>query len=194
VAYADPPYLGQSRKRYGGAEVNHRLLIAHLCDEFPDGWALSCSSPSLRVLLPLCPDDCRVGAWVKPFHIFKQGVRPAYAWEPLLFRGGRNAQPVPPPRGGVATTPRDWYAGNITLRRGLPGAKPDGFCFWVFDLLNLQAGDELVDLFPGTGAVGAAWHRYAERLPLTVGDSWVTAAVDPPVPDTGTPSTRGKAS
>lgn len=39
VAYADPPYVGQSRKHYGGAEVNHRLLIAHLCDEFPDGWS-----------------------------------------------------------------------------------------------------------------------------------------------------------
>lgn len=170
VAYADPPYVGQAKKHYGefAAEVNHTMLIQHLCDEFPDGWALSCSSPSLRDLLPLCPLDVRIGAWVKPFHVFKRGVRPAYAWEPVLFRGGRNKNPGIPPKGGTATTPRDWVTANITLRRGLPGAKPDGFCFWLFDLLNLQGGDELVDVFPGSGAVGEAWKRYHERLPLEV--------------------------
>lgn len=168
IAYADPPYVGQSRKHYCGAEVNHRLLIAHLCDEYPDGWALSCSSPSLRQLLPMCPENVRVGAWVKPFHVFKRGVRPAYAWEPLIYRGGRQIAVIPP-KGGTAVTPKDWVSDNITLRRGMPGAKPDRFCFWVFDLMGLIAGeDELVDVFPGSGAVGEAWKRYAERLPLEV--------------------------
>ena len=162
-AYADPPYVGQSKKRYGGAEVNHRLLIAHLCDEFPDGWALSCSSPSLRALLPLCPPDVRIGAWVKPFHVFKKGVRPAYGWEPVLYRGGRQLA-ICPPKGGTAVTPRDWYAGNITLQRGVPGAKPDGFCYWIFDLLGAVPSDDVVDLFPGSGAVGQAWRRFAERM------------------------------
>jgi hypothetical protein len=41
-AYADPPYPRQARKHYGAEaladgrralEVNHRLLIAHLCDD-----------------------------------------------------------------------------------------------------------------------------------------------------------------
>lgn len=164
IAYADPPYVGQSRKHYGGAEVNHRLLIAHLCDEFPDGWALSCSSPSLRQLLPLCPDDIRLGAWVKPFHVFKRGVRPAYAWEPVIFRGGRNDKPEIPVKGGTATTPRDWVSANITLRRGLPGAKPVAFCYWIFDMLNLRGDDEFVDIFPGSGAVSEAWARYQERF------------------------------
>lgn len=163
-AYADPPYVGQSRKHYGGAEVNHRLLVAHLAADFPDGWALSCSTPSLRNLLPLCPDDVRIGAWVKPFHVFKQGVRPAYAWEPVLFRGGRNQHPTIPPKGGTATTPRDWVSANITLRRGCPGAKPAAFCYWVFDLLNAQNGDEFEDIFPGSGAVSEAWARYRERF------------------------------
>ena len=163
VAYADPPYVGQSKKHYGGAEVNHRLLIAHLGDEFPDGWALSCSSPSLRQLLPLCPEDVRIGAWVKPFHVFKRGVRPAYAWEPVLFRGGRNDDPTIPQKGGEATTPRDWVSANITLRRGLPGAKPLEFCFWLFYLLNLQRGDELVDIFPGSGAVAEAWEIWQRQ-------------------------------
>lgn len=164
VAYADPPYVGQSRRHYGGAEVNHRLLIAHLCDDFPDGWALSCSTPSLRQLLPMCPEDVRIGAWVKPFHILKRGVRPAFAWEPMLFRGGRNDDPAIPLKGGRRTTPPDWVSANVTLNRGVHGAKPKKFCYWVFDVLNLLRGDELVDLFPGSGAVIEAWARYQERF------------------------------
>ena len=123
-AYADPPYVGQSRKHYGGAEVNHRLLVAHLVTEFPDGWALSCSTPSLRELLPLCPDDMRIGAWVKPFHVFKRGVRPAYAWEPVLYRGGRNRNPEIPAKGGTATTPRDWVSAESRFSGDVQGRSP----------------------------------------------------------------------
>ena len=159
-AYADPPYVGQSRKHYGGSEVNHRLLITHLVDEFPDGWALSCSTPSLRELLPLCPRDVRIGAWVKPFAIFKPNVNPGYAWEPVIFCGGRKHQRDEP-------TVRDWVSVNITLRRGLSGVKPDGFSRWVFDLLNVIEGDELIDVFPGSGAVSNAFRRLSERLPYT---------------------------
>lgn len=165
VAYADPPYLGQGRhyiKNHPQAAVwndpeTHRKLIERLADEYPDGWALSCSTPSLRVLLPMCPTDIRVGAWVKPFHIFKKGVRPAYAWEPVLYRGGRNVGHPPPLKGGKATTPRDWVSANITLRKGLTGAKPEAFCLWLFDLMNLRADDTFVDVFPGSGAVTSAW-------------------------------------
>lgn len=166
VAYADPPYLGQGRKLYGKHHneahlwddpETHRALIVRMSDEYPDGWALSCSSPSLRTLLPMCPADVRIGAWVKPFHIFKKGVRPAYAWEPVIYRGGRNANHPPPPKGGKATTPRDWVAANIMLRTGLTGAKPPAFCSWLFDLLGLRPDDKFVDLFPGTGGVSAAW-------------------------------------
>lgn len=87
-AYADPPYVGQARRHYGCTEINHAMLISHLVSDFPDGWALSCSSTSLRELLPLCPEDARVAAWVKPFASFKPGVNPAYAWEPVIFLGG----------------------------------------------------------------------------------------------------------
>jgi len=180
VAYADPPYVGQSAKHYGRHEVNHPLLVAHLCDEFPDGWALSCSSSSLKVLLPLCPEDVRIGAWVKPFHVFKPYVWPAYAWEPVLFRGGRTRSAADyPDKGGIGTTPRDWVSVNIPLAGAgahqpgarVAGQKPLGFCFWIFDLLNLRPGDDLVDIFPGSGAVGIAWARYGERLPLGMTDS-----------------------
>jgi hypothetical protein len=161
-AYADPPYLGQGRHYPDHPDANewndperHRVLIDKLAD-WSDGWALSCSSPSLRILLPMCPDDVRIAAWVKPFHVFKKGVRPAYAWEPVIFRGGRNAKHPPPLKGGKATTPRDWVAANIMLRKGLTGTKPRPFCDWVLDLLNVQPGDVIDDLFPGLGLLGQA--------------------------------------
>jgi hypothetical protein len=161
VCYADPPYIGQAKKHYSAdpqcAEVDHGLLITTLCMDFPDGWALSLSSPSLHAILPLCPPDVRVMAWVKPFCAFKPNVNPAYAWEPVIVRGGRK-------RTREQHTVRDWVATPITLKRGLTGVKPDPFCFWLFEVLGLQPGDEFVDMFPGSGAVTRAWERWGRSL------------------------------
>lgn len=148
-AFADPPYIGKAKKHYGMPEVDHPALIARLVAEYPDGWALSCMSTSLGVLLPIAPPDTRVAAWVKPFAAFKVGVNPAYAWEPVLFCGGRR-------RGRDATTVRDWVAANMTIQKGLVGAKPAAFCSWVLDLLGWQPGDDLDDLFPGTHSMARA--------------------------------------
>jgi hypothetical protein len=156
-AYTDPPYVGQAKKHYKHdpkcAEVDHAVLVHDLIHGDYDGWALSCSSPSLRVLLPLCPAGVRVMAWVKPFAIFKPGVNPAYAWEPLLVHGGR-------PRVRDDETVRDWIAVNITLKRGLAGAKPFAFAWWLFEVFNMAPDDEFIDLYPGTGAVTEAWHKW----------------------------------
>lgn len=153
-AYADPPYLGQSRKHYGDHPEHavydtvegHRALVDQLVSEFPDGWALSLSTPSLRTILPMCPEDCRVLAWVKPFCAFKANVTVAYAWEPVIVRGGRK-------RSRDLPTVRDWVAESITLRRGFTGAKPAAVIFWLMEVLGAQPDDEVVDLFPGSGAV-----------------------------------------
>jgi hypothetical protein len=98
----------------------------------------------------MCPDDARVAAWVKPFAIFKPNVNPAYAWEPVIFRGGRRGD-------RSRATVRDWVSANITLKKGLTGAKPEAFSLWVLDLLGWENGDEMHDLFPGTGLVQKAW-------------------------------------
>jgi hypothetical protein len=163
IAYADPPYLGCASlyKEHPNADVwddpeMHRLLILQMNDNYPDGWAMSLSSPSLKTILPMCPDDCRVSAWVKPFAIFKPNVGVAYAWEPVIWRGGRR-------RTREQDTMRDWVSANITLKRGLTGAKPRDFCRWLFGLLNLETGDEFIDLFPGTGAVMMAWQDWANK-------------------------------
>jgi len=161
VAYADPPYLGccglYGHRHDDGCwndVATHRALIDRLTREFPGGWALSASTPSLRTLLPLCPDDARVASWSKSFCAFKRGVRPAFAWEAVIFRGGRNKNHPPPVKGGKQTTPKDFIVHPITLRKGLTGAKPEAVCAWILDLLNVQAGDKVVDLFPGTGIMG----------------------------------------
>lgn len=172
VAYVDSPYLGccklydhnhpEGTRPFDGCcwddPATHEALIGWVDDQF-DGWALSLTSNSLRTILPMCPGDCRVGAWVKPFHAYKRNVRPAYAWEPVIYRGGRQTAVIPD-KGGMATTPKDFVAANITLRKGFTGAKPDEFSFWIFDLMGLQPGDEFVDVFGGSGAVGAAHHRW----------------------------------
>jgi hypothetical protein len=157
-AYADPPYIGQAKRHYQCAEVDHRELIGRLCSDFAEGWALSASSPSLAEILPLLPNGYRIGAWCKSFCAFKRGVRAAYAWEPVIFYGGRNPmnghRAEIPPRNGKQVTPKDFIVEPITLKKGLIGAKPERVCSWILDLLNFQPGDELVDLFPGTGIMG----------------------------------------
>jgi hypothetical protein len=160
VAFADPVYLGCSRHydhpraKVFDTVAGHQRLIARLCDEFPDGWALSLHSPSLRTILPLCPPDVRVAAWVKPFCVWKKGINPVYSWEPVVWRGGR--------RRDLDSSPavRDWVSCNIATRTGLVGAKPFGFCCWLFELLGLEPDDELVDLFPGSRAVTRAWRQW----------------------------------
>lgn len=181
-AYADPPYLGccglyDHEHNEGGdrpfdghcwdSKVTHAGLIDWLCSNYPDGWALSASAPSLGELLPFMSEGYRIGVWAKTFSAFKKGVRPAYAWEPVIWHGGRNppfGHPhAPPPKDGEQTTPKDFHETHhtpqgvlapITLKKGLTGAKPEAFCEWVLDLLNVQPGDVVDDIFPGTGVMG----------------------------------------
>ena len=159
-AYADPPYPGHTKRGLYKAdprcaEVDHAELIARLVEQYPDGWALSTSSPALRDVLPLAPRDTRVMAWVKPFASFKPGVNPGYCWEPVLVRGGRKM-------GRDLPTVRDYVAANILLKKGCAGAKPEQFCRWLFNVLGAQPGDELDDLFPGSGMVTATWRALWE--------------------------------
>lgn len=166
-AYADPPYLGCGKRLYGemhpraldwddmGKHVN---LIDRLYADFPDGWAYSCNSRDLKWVLEhiRAPIPYRLCAWCKTF----AQIRPTavqWAWEPLVVVGGR-----PEPKGRTT----DWMACSIELGSPIPGKKPLPFCRWLFELLGLTAGDELVDLFPGTGAVGAAWEAYRAQVSL----------------------------
>jgi len=168
-AYADPPYLGCGKlyaKHHPEALIwddpeSHRQLVARLVDEFPDGWAMSLSSPTLQTILPMCPTDVRVAAWVKPFAAFKRNVRNAYTWEPVIVRGGRTSS-----KDGAPVT-RDHLAESIQLMAGLTGAKPQRFNRWVLDMLGfIDDVDELVDLFPGTAGMAATLASPPLRLAM----------------------------
>lgn len=154
LAYADPPYLGCCGK-YGHRHEEpwgcwddvgtHSALVNHLA-EF-DGWAMSASASTLPDLVHAIMWQYRIAAWVKPFAAFKANVRIAYTWEPVLFVPGRDSSKDGAPVG------RDHLSEPITLQKGLTGAKPEPFCRWVLGLLGYVEGDELVDLFPGTGVM-----------------------------------------
>lgn len=156
-AYADPPYPGKAFYYPEKCEVDYVSLVATLVREFPDGWALSLGARDLRDVLPSCPPGARVGAWVKQ----PRNCRCSSAvssWEPVIFVGGRRRQ---------ATV--GWGVLDACVARGrfrgFPGAmvgmKPPAFSVWVFELLGASRGDVLVDLFPGSGAVGLAWDLFS---------------------------------
>ena len=178
-AYADPPYPGQSFRVYGkrsdyGGEVDHAELIARLECEYPDGWALSTSTSALPEVLSLCPYErgtdrknpgrvepersVRVMAWIKP----RSEPRPVavqYTWEPVILR--RRA-----PRIDGSPYVRDHLIA-ASGPAGFPGAKPPAFCRWLFHALGARPGDELDDLFPGSGAIDAEWEAFSRQLELT---------------------------
>lgn len=166
LGYADPPYPGQSKKHYGDhpdydGEVDHVELLRRLDADF-DGWLLHTSSVALEQVLHICAEyglgPYRVMAWVKPFAAFRANVPVAYAWEPVLVKPAR-----PPAVHGAIRPLRDFLAEPITMQRGLSGAKPERVCWWGFECLGALPGDALHDLYPGSGAVSAAWETWCDR-------------------------------
>jgi hypothetical protein len=156
LAYADPPYPGLSRKYYGDhpdyrGEVDHPALVKRLSSTY-DGWALSTSAKALRDVLPLCPPEARVCAWVKP-----GGAPPATyglhnVWEPVIVFQARRLQPGK--RDALYMHPARLGGSDLI------GRKPIQFCAWLFEALGAAAGDTFDDLFPGSGIVGAAWREF----------------------------------
>lgn len=177
-AYADPPYPGlagyyKGHRDYAG-EVDHRALLLELVAGGFDGWALSTSSRSLPFVLGLCSElsiaDVRVAAWVRGPRGRDRARRPLQAWEPVVYVGGRELGPI---RLDVLIRPA---RARTTDPDRVIGAKPAAFARWIFELLGAEAGDELVDLFPGSGGIIRAWHHYTSTPPAP--DVSLIAAAD----------------
>jgi hypothetical protein len=163
LAYADPPYPRNAARYYGehpdyDGEVDHAALIRRLSTY--DGWALSTSAAALPSVLALCPAGVRVAAWVRGERPARSG-RPLNAWEPVIYHGGRHLNPW---RDAGATRHVDVLVYTARPRLTDPdrviGAKPATFARWPFDLLGARPGDELHDLYPGSGGITRAWHAY----------------------------------
>jgi hypothetical protein len=146
-AYADPPYPGQSADLYGdhpdyAGEVDHAALVGRLCQDYPDGWALSTSARALRMVLDLCPPDVWVAAWHKTnASPVRTSGRHIWAWEPVIIHGGRSE----------AARVRDSLASAAGYK--FPGQKPPIFARWIAELLGATCDDTIDDLFAGSGAV-----------------------------------------
>lgn len=160
IGYADPPYIAcahlyKDHPDFGG-EVDMAELVERLQSTY-DGWVLHASATphSIAVLAPLvAKTGARWMSWVKGFAAFKRNVSVAYAWEPVIVKPAR--KPVVSKR----LVMRDWVQESITLRRGLTGAKPEKVCHWAFEMVGAHPDDELVDLYPGSGAVTKAWQTW----------------------------------
>lgn len=164
LAYADPPYPGNAHMYrdhpdYGG-EVDHAALLEELAGF--DGWALSTSATALPSILTYCVAlelDVRVASWVRGERPRTRSGWPLSAWEPVVYAGGRR---IPSRDRGIdvlthAARPRKTDPGHVI------GAKPAAFAWWLFELLDAQVGDELVDLFPGSGGISRAWRMLETR-------------------------------
>jgi hypothetical protein len=160
IGYADPPYIGcahlyKDHHDFAG-EVDHAELIERLQSEY-NGWVLHAAATprSLAALAPLVEaTGARWMSWVKGFAAFKKNVSVAYAWEPVIVKAAR--KPVVSKR----LVNRDWIQESITLRKGLTGAKPEKVCHWAFEMVGARPEDDLIDLYPGTGAVTKAWKTW----------------------------------
>lgn len=130
----------------------HRELLLHLVENF-DGWAIATTPDGLGAYHPL-PINAQIMAWHRPTAM-PGGGRLIERWEPVIVyipeerrtRAGARVSNVltavaPSARGG---------------RRSFVGAKPAEWTRWVLDALGYDsATDDLVDLFPGSGAVSEA--------------------------------------
>lgn len=163
LAYADPPYPGQSKRWYSNhpdyaGEVDHRELIDGLAAY--DGWALSTSAAALQDVLALCPTSVRVAVWYRSNseHPGNRGTW-WWSWEPVIIRAAR--EPQIPTRDFLSHHKEQGFLGST-----IPGQKPRAVCEWIFALMGALPQDELYDPFPGSGAVTRHWDNWKSQMTL----------------------------
>lgn len=164
IAYADPPYPGQSKKHYGdhpdyAGEVDHVALVERL--RTFDGWALSTANRSLADILAIT-GPARVLAWNKPIAPPMSG-HGVFGWEPVIVSWAR--PPASDLRDTLTCSPEQ-YTFRPKPEGYVTGAKPPAFCRWVFQWLGARPGDDFTDVFPGSRAVTDAWATFDTQLEL----------------------------
>lgn len=168
LAIADPPYLGRSERWYGTGRGSgrglhkadthpeagiwddpaaHRDLVARLDRDF-DGWAIAAASDTLPMYLAAAP-SATVAIWHKR-NGMPSGSRIINRWEPVILRvpDSRLSRSAGLMVGDVLDAPH--------RRSGFVGSKPPEWTAWILAMLGHHPDDEVLDLFPGSGAVLAA--------------------------------------
>ena len=172
---SDPPYLGRAVRWYGeggcgyGKGVNQadnhpeaylwdkpetHIQLVHDLQSNYDGWAIAMSVHSLSTYLSAVETDSRNGIRVCVWHktaAVTSGNRVTNNWEPVLVKMPASRKGW---KSGAART-SDVMSCN-PLRSGFVGSKPAEWTHWVLDLMGYQEGDEVVDMFNGSGAVANA--------------------------------------
>lgn len=177
LAIADPPYLGRADRWYGQGRGHgggagradehpaaaawdepdrHRLLVSEL-DRTYDGWAVALAADSLHVYLGAAP-GAGVAIWLRP-NAIPSGSPVRNVWEPVIYRRPASRPPH-------ATD--DVLSAGVPSSAGFVGAKPEAWTHWVLDLLGYLPGDQVTDLFPGSGAVSQALTTYQCAKPSSL--------------------------
>lgn len=165
LAFADPPYPGKARRYYGGhpdfaGEVDHDELLSRLA--MYDGWALATSSDAVAAIAARCVAQglgARIAVWVRhpaphPF------ARVITAWEAVLYVPARRVVAGDTRRLTDVLTAAPGARPRPTWPSAVIGMKPPAYLEWVFGLLGALPGDDLDDLYPGSGIVSRAWRQY----------------------------------
>lgn len=126
----------------------HRALLVQLLDEF-DGFAIATSPDGIAAYAPL-PVGIHIMAWHKT-NAQPGGHRLHSMWEPVLLFPPVGRRSNRGDAGGMS----DVLTCGIA-RTGFVGSKPIAWTRWVLDAMTYDPQtDEVVDMFPGSGAVSA---------------------------------------
>lgn len=128
--------------------ARHRALLEELAASY-DGWAIATTPDGVQHYGPL-PIPCRIMAWVRPTAP-PGNHRLASKWEAVIVY-------TPEERRGADRVGQfsDVLIANAP-GQGFIGAKPAVWTRWVLDAMGYDPDtDELVDVFPGSGAVATA--------------------------------------
>ena len=173
-AIADPPYLGRAVRWYGAggcgngygsgqadihpeAEIwdnplTHKQLCKDLLSNY-DGFAIALTVHSLSTYMSELQTNSRNGirvmCWVKPSSI-PSGNRLQNVWEPVIIK-----MPQSRKKYKSAKSCKDVLEAHPP-RNGFVGSKPALWTNWVLDAMGVIDGDQVDDLFKGSGLVTQA--------------------------------------
>jgi hypothetical protein len=127
----------------------HRALLVDLAAEF-DGWAIATTPDAVAAVYPPIPIGCKVMVWRKA-NAIPTGHRIGSTYECVI---------VYPPRGRRSSSGLGRQVPDVLTCNapgdGFAGAKPRQWSRWVLDALGYDPDtDEVIDVFPGSGAVSA---------------------------------------